>query len=99
MFVKEFINSNLNKELSTQEEPIVIRVDLNLESFRITFSSKKLLENVVNQANSTYNNVKIPSFIHLYGTYKLLLNGFIVLFVGTEDINHHFSPISVTCSS
>ena len=53
-----------------------------------------MLEKVINKTNFTCDNVKIP-FIHIDGTYTLLLNRFIVVF-GTKDINHHFHSISVT---
>ena len=95
--IKAFIKSNLSEQILLKEEDLlVLGSNLDVEHFRITFSSKALLKNCVNQANSKHQGKETPSFLHLDGTYKLLSNGFIVIVVGTEDINHQFRLVALS---
>ena len=95
--LKEFIKTDLaSVDIKKEEDLSIIGLDLNIESFRITFSSKALIKNCINQSNSQYKQMNTPSFLHVDGTYKLLSNGFVVIVIGTEDINHQFRLIALS---
>ena len=61
-----------------------------MDDFFLAFSSKALLKNFVLQSQVSHENKYISSIINIDGTYKFLLNGLILLVLGTKDLNHSF---------
>jgi len=81
----EFITINSIKSAKKEEDLICIDSNLKSDDFIMIMSSRVLLENVIRQQNQ-YGE----TYFYVDATYKLLLNGFILLTLGTENSSHQF---------
>jgi len=83
--LKDFIDLHSFEKSKTKQDLICLEWRTTPESFSIVMTSKDLLENLLRQKQQIGEN-----FIYLDATYKLMQNRFILLTMGTENINHNF---------
>ena len=97
--VFEWCRSNeLNEDSADDEVGVLpgwkVERDGDKDVVSITISSKILLSTLLHQANSS-----LESYFSSDGTYKLLVNGYPVIVLGTVDGSHRYKPVSVTITS
>jgi len=92
--IKKFVDDHSWNKAKKESDLICLESDLKYENFLLVVTSKALLWNVVKQERSHGES-------HFYtdATYKLLLNGFSVLTLGTENSNHNFRLIALAISA
>ena len=91
--LKEFLNRFDKNLIIEKNEMIVLYQNLEIEEFLIVVSSKLCLENAIMQSKHCKQ-----SFICLDGTYKLLMNGYVTMVMGTENNDHSFRLIALAIS-
>lgn len=92
--MEEYLDKNSWDEVLSSGELVCLGKNLKPENFFIILSSKKLLQNIINQKNATGT-----TFAHVDCTYKLLANGFNLLTMGTENSSHNFRFLACCISS
>ena len=92
--LEKFIEDHSFNKASKDTDLICISSDLRPDTFLLIMSSKALLQNIIHQ-NESYGK----NYFYTDATYKLLLNGFTLLTLGTENKNHNFKLIACAISS
>ena len=86
-YLTEIVKKTYNQELKN-DETFFIYSSFNNGEISIMFSTRNLIQNLINQAQN------FPSFIHLDSTFKLIDLGLPVMIISTENINHNLRPVA-----
>jgi len=86
-YLTEIVKKTYNQELK-DDETFFIYSSFNNGEISIMFSTRNLIQNLINQAQN------FPSFIHLDSTFKLIDLGLPVMIISTENINHNLRPVA-----
>ena len=85
--IADFLEFKAKNSWSTElegEKMFVVYLNTAVDNFIMILSSKALLTNLIDQPEKS----KQPSFFNIDATYKLIVDGFLVLTLCTEDPKH-----------
>jgi len=83
----EKLNPNKKQNI---KDAIIIGYNLQPDDFCLVFSSRQLLNNIIDQSLTCH-----VRYICLDGTYKLTVLGYPLVVVGTQDVDHKFRLIGM----